>query len=172
MNEGFRRISRHVLKPYTRLEMFALVMLGGSQDRSTLQTNYVIASKATRHQQHVVSKVPPSSFLINTLHSGNDMESLPLETLETICEYVGNSEPKRRSLLAFASTSKTCSAASARERFSRISIKVHSAKQLHFEFARISSALAVNDRKRHVRKLKAAGNICQHLCLRMFYVVT
>lgn len=87
------------------------------------------------------------------------MEHLPLEVLEAICEYIGNSEPRRPSLLAFALTSRRCHAASIRERFSRVSIKAQNAQQLEAELVQINCAFSALNATRHIRKLKITGNI-------------
>ena len=55
------------------------------------------------------------------------MEALPLLVLELVCEYLGQCEPHRASLLAFASASRVCRAAARRERFSRVSINIDDA---------------------------------------------
>ena len=87
------------------------------------------------------------------------METLPLELLQTISEHLGDCEPRRRSLLAFALTSKTCRDAASRERFSRISLEIRGPKQLRHELRRVEEVLVVGNRKRHVRKLKISGSI-------------
>jgi hypothetical protein len=53
------------------------------------------------------------------------MEALPLLVLDLVCEYLTTAEPRRTSLLAFASTSRTCRATVWRERFSQVSIDVN-----------------------------------------------
>lgn len=56
------------------------------------------------------------------------MEALPPLVLELVCEYLGQCEPHRASLLAFASASRVCRAAARRERFSRLSINTDDAE--------------------------------------------
>lgn len=87
------------------------------------------------------------------------MDSLPLEVMQAICEPLASSEPRRRTLLAFALTSKVCCAATAREKFSRICIKVRSPTGLLQDVERLREMLAIGDRKRYVRKVKITGSI-------------
>jgi hypothetical protein len=87
------------------------------------------------------------------------MEDLPLQVLETISECLEFMETRRRSLLAFALTSKVCCAGAAREWFLRISLKVYSSGQLRNELKILEEFLVVPNRTRFVRKIRIAGSI-------------
>ena len=81
------------------------------------------------------------------------METLPQLALDSVCEYLAHGEPRRASLLAFASTSKTCRAAAWRERFSEVSIDVDDA-QFHQRLERLECILDEAKSRVCIRVLK------------------
>jgi hypothetical protein len=76
----------------------------------------------------VVQSLTPSLSIDILRYAETIMEALPQLVLDLICEYLGHSEPRRASLLAFAAASRVCRAASWRERFSRVAIDVDDAR--------------------------------------------
>ncbi|ORY14634.1 hypothetical protein BCR34DRAFT_559982 [Clohesyomyces aquaticus] len=87
------------------------------------------------------------------------LESLPLLVVDLLCEYLATCDSERRSLFAFALTSKRCYAVSAKERFSQIHLHVDSPQDLASALARWDSILRVDQGVRHVRCLKITGRM-------------
>lgn len=81
------------------------------------------------------------------------MEALPQLALDLVCEYLAHGEPHRASLLAFALVSRTCRAATWRERFSRISIDVDDS-QFHQRLEQLECVLDQAKSRACVRVLK------------------
>lgn len=76
----------------------------------------------------LIPYVHPTQFGQDPALRQSTMEALPQLVLELVCEYLGQCEPHRASLLAFASASRVCRAAARRERFSRVSINIDGAE--------------------------------------------
>lgn len=81
------------------------------------------------------------------------MEALPQLALDLVCQYLAYSEPRRASLLAFASASRICRAAAWRELFSQVSINVDDA-QLHQRLEQLECMLEKAKSRTCVRVLK------------------
>lgn len=91
--------------------------------------------------------------------SYSPLERLPLLALELICEYLSHTDSRRRSLFAFSQASKSCCAAANRERFERILLDAEDQQQIEHALARWSYILTVDDRTRHVRRVKIIGSM-------------
>lgn len=85
------------------------------------------------------------------------IEALPQLVLSSVCEYLAHGEPRRASLLAFASTSRTCRAASWRERFAQVSIDVDDA-QFHQRLEQLERILDEAKSRVCVRVLKLGAS--------------
>ncbi|CAI6341434.1 unnamed protein product [Periconia digitata] len=81
------------------------------------------------------------------------MEDLPTEILDMVSCWLSKFEPDRNSMWAFAATSKTCYAASERQRYSRIRVEVESDTQLNRDLARLDQAFDTSTKRGCVRRL-------------------
>lgn len=87
------------------------------------------------------------------------MESLPLEILERVCEYLGLYEANRQSLHQFASASTFCRAVAAKARYSCVSLNVRSSMTLQSDIEHLIDMFTTNHCLRHIRKLRISGDM-------------
>lgn len=87
------------------------------------------------------------------------LERLPLLALELICEYLSFGDLGRRSLFAFSQTSRRCCIVTERERFERILLDARGQQQIKDTLACWNNILSLNNRNRHVRRIKIIGSM-------------
>lgn len=85
------------------------------------------------------------------------LEILPFPVLESICQYLAQSDTHRRSLFAFSLVSSRCCSASAAQRFERIKLRVRGGLQLRQDLEKWNGILGIEGRARHVRRIKVVG---------------
>ena len=86
------------------------------------------------------------------------LEALPLEILETICEFLAHFHSNRRALFAFSLASRTCSSAATKQRFERIRFQVRGKDKLHRDVERWDETLGLG-RHAYVRRVRIDGHI-------------
>jgi hypothetical protein len=91
--------------------------------------------------------------------SCSPLENLPLLVLESICEDLATTDFRRRGLFAFSMVSKRCCAVAARERFERIHLAVENGQQLRRLIVSWDDILRIENRARHVRRVKVTGRM-------------
>jgi hypothetical protein len=101
-----------------------------------------------------MTQLPPSAPLTAAAAL---LEQLPLDILEEICEHLAMQERRRSSLFAFSLASKTCYAAAARQRASRICITIRTPDKLRRDLERWEQMLLPRDHYRRVRIVKITG---------------
>ncbi|KAJ6783525.1 hypothetical protein PWT90_02056 [Aphanocladium album] len=84
-------------------------------------------------------------------------DSLPLDILCQVCEHLSSLEYNRQSLLSFSLVSKKCGFATARERFSCISLTTRSPARLESDVARLSKTLSDACAYTCVRRVNIVG---------------
>ncbi|KAI8954478.1 hypothetical protein F4801DRAFT_533351 [Xylaria longipes] len=85
------------------------------------------------------------------------LETLPLIVLERICEYLAQSDPKRRSLQAFSLVSKRCCSAAESQRFGQIRVIVRGRRNFRDDLCQWNEILNADNRFRCVRGLTVSG---------------
>ncbi|KAI0813250.1 hypothetical protein GGR55DRAFT_703227 [Xylaria sp. FL0064] len=86
-----------------------------------------------------------------------NLETLPHIVLERICEYLAQSDPKRRSIQAFSLASKRCCATAELQRFYQVRVTVRGRHSLRDILRQGNEILNADNRFRHVRRLTISG---------------